>query len=325
MKIIETVSGLEKIQKGSVLTIGNFDGVHLGHQKVLNAAKQIAAERKTELVVITFEPHPLAILYPDISLRILTPWMLKKHLLAGFGVDYLVALKSSSELLSLSPADFVEQFLVKNIQPKVVVEGESFNFGYGRTGSIHTLRNLGAEKGFSVFVIDSRAIKLSIGQSIKISSTMIRSMLESGKAADAAIALSRPYRLMELTYPGRGKGKQLGFPTLNLKIPKQVIPAEGVYAGFVETGDSLEQICEIKEKIPAAFSIGRTKTYGSDKPLSIEAHLIESAGDLTGKWMAMDFIKRIRSQQKFKTEAELSGQIARDCEKAKEILAANKH
>ena len=324
MEIVETTSGRRKIKKGCALTIGNFDGVHLGHQEILIAARQTAAERRTELVVMTFEPHPLVVLHPQKKPRILTSLALKKHLLTEFGVDCLFVLESTVELLSLSPQDFVEQFIVKNIQPGVVVEGESFNFGCGRGGGVRTLQELGAEKGFEVSVIEAKEVELSTGQTLKISSTLIRNMLESGRAADAAIALSRPYRLIGQVIPGRGKGKQLGFPTANMEPAEQLVPTEGVYAGFVQTGDSEEGVCAAKQKVPAAFSIGRSETLGSDNPLAIEAHiLIDDVGDLHGKWLAMDFIKRLRSQKRFKSEKELSTQIANDCEKAKNILATD--
>ena len=321
MRIIKTISGLEKIEKGCVLTIGNFDGVHLGHQEILIAARQTAAERRTQLVVMTFEPHPLVVLHPQKKPRILTSLALKKHLLAEFGVDCLFVLESTVELLSLSPEDFVEQFIVKNIQPGVVVEGESFNFGCGRGGGVRTLQELGTEKGFDVSVVGAKEVGLSTGQTVRVSSTMIRDVLKGGRAADAAIVLSRPYRLIGQVVPGCSKGKKLGFPTANLEPARQLVPAEGVYAGFVQIGDSEEKVCGAKEKVPAAFSIGRSETLGSDNPLAIEAHiLIDDVGDLHDKWLAMDFIKRIRDQQKFETESQLGEQIAKDCKKAKEIL-----
>lgn len=321
MKIVETTSELEKVKKGSVLTIGNFDGVHMGHGEILTAAKRIAKEKATELIVMTFEPHPVAILYPEKAPGVLTPLGLKKYLLAEHGADCLIVLKDSRELLGLSPVDFVNKFLVKVIQPSVVVEGENFNFGYGRSGNIYTLQSLGTEKGFGVIVIEAKEAKLSIGQAVKVSSTIIRNMLEAGKVADTAIALGRPYRLIGQIVPGRGKGKELGFPTANIEPTRQIIPAEGVYAGLVEIGDSEEQVCAAKGKIPAAFSIGRSETLGSDNPLAIEAHILtDGVDDLHGKWLAMDFIERIRSQIKFDSEKKLAAQIANDCKKAKKIL-----
>ncbi len=323
MIIVETIPELERVEKAGVLSIGNFDGVHLGHKEILAAAGQIAKERETQLTAMTFEPHPVAILYPEKAPGVLTPLAIKKHLLAQCGVDCLIVLKDSRGLLSLSPADFVEEFLVKTIHPAVVVEGENFNFGYGRSGNVYTLQSLGDEKGFEVSIIESKTAKLSIGQSVRVSSTMIRNMLEAGKVADAAIALGRAYRLIGQVIPGRGKGRKLGFATANMQPSRQIVPAEGVYAGRVQVGDDFDGLCAAKQKIPAAFSVGQASTYGPGGKLLIEAHLlIEDVGDLIGKWMAMDFVKHIRGQEKFETETELADQIAKDCRYAKEILAA---
>jgi riboflavin kinase/FMN adenylyltransferase len=151
---------------------------------------------------------------------------------------------------------------------------------------------------------------------------MIRYMLESGHVADASAALGRPYRLLEEIISGRGIGKKLGFPTLNMRKPKQVLPAEGVYAGFVKIGNSLDDLVKSKKPIPAAYSIGQARTYGEEFPLLIEAHLLnKNLGNINTKYMAMDFIQRIRSQHKFKTPDDLSKQIAKDCEQAEEILS----
>jgi len=324
MQFIETVTDLKKIEKRCVLTIGNYDGVHIGHQKVLTAAKKIAAENNTKLIIMTFNPHPLAFLNPQKAPDILTPLALRKHLLADLGVDYRLVLKTNTELLNLSPEDFVDKYLVKAVQPCVVVEGQSFNFGFNRQGDVNILKDLGAKKGFEVVIIRAKEAKLSKGRPVKISSTIIRNMLTEGKVSDVSIALGRPYRLIGQVISGRGKGKELGFPTANMKPQNQLIPAEGVYAGFVQIGDDLEDVCREKKKIPAAFSIGRSRTYGDVLPLLIEAHLFsDSVGNLLNKWLAMDFIEHIRSQEKFDSEEALTRQIAKDCKKAKKILATN--
>ena len=321
MKIIETMSDCQQIPKGCVLTIGNFDGVHLGHQEILNYARKKAIQRAAELVAMTFEPHPVAILYPERAPGVLTPLEFKKDLLTQQGVDCLVVLRDSTELLNLSPEDFVNDFLVENIEPSIVVEGDDFNFGASRAGNIETLEKLGIESGFKVRVVKAKTIKLSNGQIVRVSSTIVRYMLESGHIEDACAALGRPYRLAEQIIPGRGIGKKLGFPTLNMKVPRQVIPAEGVYAGFVCIGDTLHEILNCRAEIPAAYSIGQARTYGDEFPLLVEAHLLrDNVPDVTGKYMAMDFVRHIRSQHKFKTPQELSVQIARDCEKAKQLL-----
>jgi riboflavin kinase/FMN adenylyltransferase len=326
MKILKTISDLRQVKKGCVLTIGNFDGIHIGHQAILTNAKKVALQRKTPLVIMTFDPHPLAILHPQKNPRTLTPLPLKKHILAEFGVNYLFTVRTTRKLLNLSPCDFVRKFLVEHIQPSVVVEGESFNFGLNRTGSIHTLQKLAASCGFEVVMVKAKEVKLSTGEFVKVSSTIIRDLLAKGRVADAAVALRRPYRLVERVVPGRGKGKKLGFPTANMKPPRQIIPAKGVYAGFVKVADTRQQILSAGRKNPAAFSIGRGLMYADDESLLIEAHLLmENVGRLYGKWLAMDFVERIRSQKKFKTDKDLSAQIAKDCKKAKRILTTGWH
>lgn len=319
MRIVETISAFEK--KGCVLTVGNFDGVHIGHRQILAAAGQIAAGRETELVVMTFEPHPAAVLHPEKAPGVLTPLELKEHLLADCGVDCLIVLRDSFELLNLLPAAFVDEFLKRQVRPSVVVEGMDFNFGSGRSGDIDTLKKLGIEKGFEVVVVEPKEVELSTGQKVRASSTMIRNLLEMGGVTDAAIVLGRPYRLVGPVVPGRGKGRKLGFPTLNMKKPAQIIPAEGVYAGRAVMADSEEQVCRAQAKEPAALSIGTGRTYGPENPLLVEAHLLaEDVGDLYDKWLAMDFVERLRGQKKFETEKQLAEQIEKDCEMAKNIL-----
>jgi riboflavin kinase/FMN adenylyltransferase len=323
MKVIQTISQFRHIPKGCVLTIGNFDGVHVGHQEILAVARQAAGENDAELVVMTFEPHPVAVLHPEIAPGVLSPLDIKKYLLAKCGVDKMIVLRTNRSLLNLSPEDFASRFLFENIEPSVVVEGDDFNFGAGRAGTIDTLKKLAAERNFKISVVAPKNVRLSTGQTVRVSSTMIRYMLEGGHAADAAIALGRPYRIAERIIPGRGVGAKLGFPTLNMKKPKQVIPAEGVYAGFVKIGQIMDDALKSKEKIPAVYSIGQARTYGDDFPLLIEAHLLaEDVGDMIGRYMTMDFVRRIRSQRKFKTPEDLSKQIARDCQHAKMILTA---
>ena len=181
-------------------------------------------------------------------------------------------------------------------------------------------------------VVPPRQIELATGQILRVSSTIIRYMLEGGHVAEAAGALSRPYRLIGPIVSGWGRGRKLGFPTLNLGKPDQVIPAEGVYAGFVETAATEDELLQKQEHIPAVFSIGQARTFGDEHPLLIEAHLLTGAkrdesrwglgnvGDLTGRWMAMDFVEHLRSQHKFNTPEELVAQIAKDCEAAREAL-----
>jgi len=325
MEVIEDIKQLTDSTTGCVLSIGNFDGVHLGHQEILQAGKEIAIQRNTDFLVMTFEPHPVAILHPAKAPGVLTPLEIKKHLLSKHGVDKLLVIKDNAEILKLSPADFVRRFLVSLIKPSVVVEGEDFNFGFERSGDVDTLRTLGRSSGFAVELVPQQEVEISTGRSVRASSTIIRYMLQSSHVRDASIVLGHNYQLAGKIIKGKGKGRHLGFPTLNMQRPSQIIPAEGVYCGFVRLADTEKGLLSQSKNLPAAFSIGQARTYGDDHPLLIEAHVLDDFDDKgNNKWMMMEFVRFMRTQHKFNNESQLSGQIEKDCRQAKEILKSEK-
>ncbi len=321
MEVIQGISGFKKVVRGCVLTIGNFDGLHLGHQKILSTARKAADELKTSLVVMTFEPHPVAVLHPEMAPERLLTLPLKECLLAHFGVDTLILLRSDLQLLQYSGTDFIKKFLTNLIKPRLVVEGRDFHFGSDRCGNVETLAKIGSENGFDVVVVEPVAAALSGGKNITISSTLVRELLLAGNVTDAAVALSRPYRLISKVIYGKGKGARLGFPTANLLQPAQLVPATGVYAGTVEIANTHEQLCPMHNRIPAAVSIIASPAGDVDNPLLIESHLlIDNVHSLYGKWIAIDFIQKIRDQMKFESDEHLAAQIAEDCNKVKHIL-----
>lgn len=321
MKVLKSVSEFGRIRRGCVLTIGNFDGVHVGHREILRTARALAEDHDTEMVVMTFEPHPVAVLHPEKAPGVLTPLPLKLDLLRDYADGCIIVLEDNRELLQLSPEDFVEQFLMASFAPRFIVEGQDFHFGARRAGDIETLRTLGREKGFEVVVIEPKRMTLPMGETIRVSSTVIRYMVESGHVEDAAVALSRPYRLLGSVVSGRGKGRELGFPTLNLATRKQVIPAEGVYAGFVGIAADSSSLPPRTERRPAVFSIGQIRTFEEEHPLLIEAHVLdETLGDVAGRFMVMEFIRHLRHQHKFGSPEDLAAQIARDCDQARAVL-----
>lgn len=322
MRIIEDHQGLDGLERGMVLTIGNFDGVHRGHQAIVTAARQIARDRQTQLAVMTFDPHPAVLLNPERAPGILTPLEMKALLLESLSVDALIVIKDSLKLLNLSPEAFVDEFLVKNLSPSVMVEGPDFNFGYGRSGDINTLRRFGTTRGFEVVEVPFVDVCLD-GESRaeKCSSSSIRRRLEEGRPRRASQMLGRPFRLMGRTIGGRGVGTQIGFPTANIDPVDQIIPPEGVYAGYAVVGDCLEDVVFGGIRRPAAISIGRAKTFLSGHPLLLEAHLLETdVEDLCNKWLGLDFMRFIRHQQRFESKEKLKEQIQKDCDKALNIL-----
>jgi riboflavin kinase/FMN adenylyltransferase len=322
MKIIENIPDRGAIPAGSVLSIGNFDGIHAGHQQIIARVKSLAGKFNASSVIMTFDPHPVAILHPHRTLGVLTPLEFKQYIIRQLGIDYMIVIKDSFKLLNMSPSAFIDDFLVNTINPASVVEGDNFNFGYGRSGNSQTLRDMGRQRGFGVEILEPLKVDIKSQSNVICSSSLIRQLLETGQVADAAILLTRPYKLIGKTVKGRGKGRELGFPTANIDSENQIVPDEGVYAGFVYVADDFHSAIDAHEKIPAAFSIGRAKTFLTDNPLLVEAHLlVENPGDLYGKYLAMDFIDKIRNQQRFGSEKELSVQIKKDCDSALNILS----
>ena len=322
MKVYRSLTELQGIPERGVLTIGNFDGVHLGHREILNIAITLARRENVPLTVMTFEPHPVAILHPEKAPGVLTPLNLKLSLLAEYAdMCVVVSLTDNRTLLDLSAEAFIDQVLMQYVRPSMVVEGHDFNFGANRKGNVRTLKEQGRKNGFAVQVVEPKQMTLSTGQSLRVSSTMIRYMLESGHVADAAVGLMRPYRLFGRVISGRGKGRELGYPTLNMERPGQVLPAEGVYAGYVQFSSKDEPVPSHEKPLPAVFSLGQASTFGDHHPLLIEAHLLRKyERDGRYPWMAMDFVKRLRSQHKYRTPEELARQIGKDCIAAKEAL-----
>ena len=322
MRIIEDIKEIGQLPRGLVLTIGNFDGLHRGHQAIIAAARKAAAERQTQVAVMTFDPHPVAILRPDKTPGVLTPTTQKRRLLQAAGVDYTIVIRDSFSLLNMSPADFVDDFLMSHLSPSVIVEGPNFNFGYGRSGTVKTLQTLGKDRGFTV--IETPFVEVRLGKerrSVRCSSSMIRGLLEQGAVHDAAQLLSRPYRLMGTVVAGRGIGRSLGFPTANLHPVGQILPSEGVYAGYVVVGRAFDEVCFGGLRRPAALSIGRAKTFVTEHPLLLEAHLLEDdVESLYGKWASLEFMGWIRSQRRFASHEQLSDQIEQDCRDALAVL-----
>ncbi|OQA02360.1 MAG: Riboflavin biosynthesis protein RibF [Planctomycetes bacterium ADurb.Bin401] len=323
MQFIDKFDDIDDKIKNCCLSIGNFDGFHRGHQEIIQVAQKVSHQiGNCPVAVMTFDPHPAAILHPERMPRVLTPLPLRAALLESAGVDYMIVLKDTYQMLTLSPNDFVENFLMAYVAPKAVIEGDDFHFGYGRSGDVKVLEQLGKTHNFKVVVVEAQNLSFD-SVTTRISSTMIRHLLHNGDVANACRALGRPYRLMGNVIRGRGKGKELTFPTANIDPHDQIIPVEGVYAGYVSLADSIEELVKTNQKLPAVFSLGRAKTFVSDHPLLIEAHLLnKEVGDLYGKSLAMDFVDFIRTQQRFESEQKLKEQIEKDCRVAGNILSS---
>jgi len=297
---------------GCVLTIGNFDGVHRGHQAIVSTVADLASAAQVRAVVVTFDPPPDRIVRPDDPPQRITPHERKCLLLAQAGVDLVVTAPTDEAFLAMTPQEFIRYVVMERFAPRCIVEGRNFFFGLGRSGNVDTLRSLGDKEGFAVKVVEPVRVALCDGQH-RVSSTLIRRLLREGRVQDAGVCLGRPFALWGQVVAGQGRGRVLEFPTANIAVADQITPGDGVYAGWAT-------ICGAT--YPAAISIGVKPTLGPAER-TIEAFLIDEhradQGDLYGLAIELKFVRRLRDQQKFDGMDALRKQIAKDVESVRRI------
>ena len=289
------------------LAVGVFDGVHVGHRRVLQVLRERAGALGLEPGVATFDPHPLAVVAPERAPPLLATVDHRLELLAGLGVETAAVIAFDEELRAWSPAAFVTDLLVGVLHAGLVVVGEDFRFGRDRTGHVGLLRELGGSLGFEVEVVPL------VGADRPVSSTRIREMVASGDVAGAAAALARPYELRGTVVAGEGRGRTIGVPTANLKLPDGLImPGRGVYA--VRCGRSAD------ESLPGVANVGVRPTFGGGEE-TVEAHLIDADLDLRGAELRVRFVQRLRDERAFPDPEALVAQIGHDIETARRLLA----
>lgn len=300
MKVIHGIEAVSPMS-GSVLTIGNFDGVHRGHQQLLAQGALFATHRNVPLVVVTFEPHPLAVLRPKSSPARLTTLADRLDLLAQHGADMTAVAAVTGELLAMEARAFVE-LMVERFHPTHIVEGSTFGFGRGRKGTADTLRTLGGELGYEACIIPPVQLAIHEDAMATVNSSLIRSLITEGQVHTAALALGRPYSIAGRVAPGAGRGRGMGFPTANVSDVDVLVPADGVYAGAARVGAT---------KSVAGISIGSNPTFGGSER-KIEAHLLDFRHDVVGETIRLEFGKWLRPQRAFESREALMEQIACD-------------
>ena len=292
--------------RGVVVALGNFDGVHLGHQEVLRRAVEEGRRTGLRVVAATFQPHPRAVLGAGEPPRLLTPIDLRREVLRRYGAEDVVEIPFDRELSRKSPAQFVRDVLVGDMGAAVVVVGENFRFGHRAAGDFGDLHRLMREMGGEAVAVKVR----SIGEQAGISSTRIRALISEGRVEEAAGLLGRAYVLRGEVVVGDRRGRTIGFPTANV-LPKAeaVVPAFGVYAGFVLAGD---------QRYAACTNVGVAPTFARTED-RVEAYLLDFEGDLYGRVVDVGFTHRIRGEKKFSGIDELKAQIQRDVEVARSL------
>lgn len=308
MRIVRTTTVAPGAARGAAVAIGNFDGLHLGHRAVIDAAASFARELDAPLGVVTFEPHPREVLQPGQAPARLTPLRRKAELLAGLGVDVLHLLRFDPVLLAATPEAFVGEILAGRLGVRAVAAGEDFRFGYRRAGDMALLARLGGEHGMRVAAVPPLEVEGAV-----CSSTRIRKALADGEVALAARLLGYPYELEGVVRPGDRRGRTLGFPTANVHPlgRRPLLPATGVYAvraGVRGPGGEVRWH-------PAVANLGHRPTFDG-RTLLLEVHLLEGGGDLYGRRLRVAFLERLRGERKFAGVDEIKAQIGRDRERA---------
>ena len=296
----------------SVITIGAYDGVHLGHQAVISEVRRHASELGARSAVVTFDRHPASVVRPESAPKLLTDLNQKLELLEATGIDATVVIRFDEAQAAEAPESFVHRVLVDCLAIKQVVVGEDFHFGHGRGGNVAVLRNLGDQCDYEVQPL--RLVARTDGVDEPISSTAVRRALAGGDVDLAAAMLGRPFEASGLVVRGDQRGRLLGFPTANVKVPIiMCLPADGVYAGWYERPDG--------EMRPCAINLGRRPTFYEHADHSLlEAHLIDFEGNLYGELARVEFAHFLRSERKFDGIDAIRDQLKHDVEHARRVL-----
>jgi riboflavin kinase/FMN adenylyltransferase len=306
MRVCQGIDQFEPPPAGTVVIIGNFDGVHLGHQRLVEVARRHAHGLSAPVVAVTFDPHPLAILAPQRAPARLTTLTEKLALLDALAVETTIVLRTDRELLDTT----AEQFLVdlaERCRPRAIVEGPTFNFGRGREGGVETLRKHADRLGFGLTIVDELHCAEVAGRPA-INSSTIRRALQAGHLADANAMLGRPYRIAGVVGRGQSRGAVLGFPTANLDEIPHLLPRPAVYVAAAQlAADTLHL---------SALNIGPQPTF--DQPeVRVEAHLLDYTGELHGQRLGLHLLGQLRGQTTFRSPDELATQLRRDIAEAR--------
>ena len=311
MEVISDLSACPVFAGGSVVSIGVYDGVHLGHRSLIRRLQAMAAQLDAATAVVTFDPHPAAIVRPDSAPKLLTDLPQRLELLEAAGVDTTVVITFDKTASQESPEHFVRRVLVGCLQARAVVVGHDFHFGHGRRGNVPLLQRMGAEAGFDVLGISL----VADGGNEAVSSTRIRRLLTEGSVEGAAALLGRPHEVRGTVEHGDARGRDLGFPTANVAVPAAVcLPADGIYAGWYERPDGSVH--------PTAISLGRRPTFYETADASLlEAYLLDFAGDLYGEAAEVRFVRRLRGELKFDSVETLVEQMSADVDATRQALS----
>lgn len=310
MRIIERLEDIETPLKNAVITIGNFDGVHIGHQALFHTVIEKSDAIDGTSVAMTFDPHPMRVLVPNGHPPLITLKEQKTELIARTGIEILIQIPFSRQFATISARSFVEDLLVQRVGMKALVVGKDYTFGRNREGNLDLLYKWSSELGYEV--VEVGWIQSANGRTDRISSTRVRDLVTEGQMEDAKKLLGRHYQIRGQVATGRNRGgRLLGFPTANINLVDELCPKQGIYAVTVEHGANTYQ---------GVANIGYSPTFG-DHIFTVEVHILEFKKDIYGDDIRVNFIERLRDEIKFDGIDALAAQIRLDIEKARRILA----
>jgi riboflavin kinase/FMN adenylyltransferase len=302
MLISRGIDSLERPLRDPAVAIGNFDGVHRGHARLFEETRRLAGGG--EAVVLTFDPHPARVLAPAYAPPLITPLARKLELIAEAGLDAVVVQPFDRAFAAHSPAQFIDEVLVRGLGARRVIVGWDFTFGKGRAGNVDALK---ADGRFGVTVVPPVTI-----DGLVCSSTKVREFVAEGRVDGARLILGRPFEVEGEVVRGDGRGRTIGVPTANLKTTTELLPKNGVYAGFgVVRG----------QRFAAAINVGTNPTFVADRPVVVEAHLLDLDADLYGKTLRLELVERLRAEERFPSVEALVAQIKKDIEQARQVAA----
>jgi riboflavin kinase/FMN adenylyltransferase len=309
-----------------VVTIGVFDGVHRGHQELIGRAVKAGRSRGIPTVLMTFDPHPMEVVFPGSHPAQLTTLARRAELVEEMGIDVFLVMPFTADFMKLTPDRYVHELLVERLHVVEVVVGENFTFGKKAAGNVELLRKAGERFGFAVdsVTLVSEVAEPTRHESVTFSSTYIRSCVDAGDMVAAAEALGRAHRVEGVVVRGDGRGKVLGYPTANVAPPMySAIPADGVYAAWFTVLGHGPVVGTVTpgERYQAAVSVGTNPTF-SGRTRTVEAFVLDTSADLYGQHVAVDFIARLRGQEKFDSVADLVTAMGADTQRARDILSA---
>jgi riboflavin kinase/FMN adenylyltransferase len=314
MRVIRHCAAAPAAARGAVVALGNFDGVHRGHQAVIGAARARARDERRPAAVMTFEPHPLQLFRPDLPPRRLTPLRAKLTALAALDVDFVFLPRFDRTFAQLEAEVFARRLLVQDLGIAHAVVGADFCFGRGRKGTAETLERLGARLGFGV----TQVAPVAAPDGRIFSSTAARGMIEAGDVAGARKLLGRPFEIEGRVFEGDRRGRTIGFPTANLRLGNHLVPALGVYAVRAAPSQGLTAPARW---IDGVANLGRRPTVGGED-VRLEVHLFDFAGDLYHRRLRVQLVEFLRPERKFAGLDQLKAQIGEDARGAREILGA---